>query len=137
MILLSIGAIVLVGALLYGSYTDGERQKELLEELRQLRQHNSKLRVEQVAQDSRVTNLTEILTKQDQKTEATFKAMKSGFDIMEVRQRTLEKKIIASERTVNLVFNGKVPVEHSNEPIIKVKHQPKGRGKSALIPETV
>lgn len=135
MILLGIAAIALVAVLLYGTYSEGKRHDEMLEELKQLRQHNATLRREQVAHESRISSLGESLTKVDGKTEATFKAMKSNLDIMEVRQRTLEKKIVSSERTVNLVFNGKVPVEHSNEPIITMKKPKRGAGRGALIPE--
>lgn len=134
MILLGIAALALVAALLYGSYVEGKRHDEMIEELKQLRQHNATLKREQVAHDSRIVSLGEQLTKVDGKTEATFKAMKSNLDIMEVRQRSLEKKIISSERTVNLVFNGKVPVEMSNEPIITQKRK-RGAGRGALIPE--
>lgn len=132
MIFLAIAALTLVAALVYGSFVEGKRHDALVEELKQLRQHNATLRKEQIAHESRIATLGENLVAQDQKAQATFKAMKQNLDIMEVRQRTLEKKIISSERTVNLVFTGKVPVEHSNEPVIKVK---KPRGKAALFPE--
>lgn len=134
MILLGIAALALVAALVYGSVVEGKRHDEMLEELKQLRQHNATLRREQVAHDSRIASLGENLTKVDGKTEATFKAMKSNLDIMEVRQRSLEKKIVASERTVNLVFRGNVPLENIPHTINKEKRK-RGAGRGALIPE--
>lgn len=53
------------------------------------------------------------------------------FSVLEVRQRTLEKSIIRNERTVNLVFNKPIPVEHV--PHIVNKEKKVGRGKSALL----
>lgn len=135
MILLGIAALALVAVLLYGGYAEGKRHDEMLEELKQLRQHNATLRREQVSHDSRLTNLGENITRVDGKTEATFKSMKQNLDIMEVRQRTLEKKIVSSERTVNLVFRGNVPLENIPHTINKERKPKRGAGRSALIPE--
>lgn len=135
MLLLGIAALALVAALLYGSFAEGKRHDELVEELKQLRQHNATLRKEQYEQSSKLVSLGEELIRKEQKTEATFKSMKDGFDIMEVRQRSLEKKIISSERTVNLVFRGNIPLEHVPHTITKEKKPKRGAGRSALIPE--
>lgn len=56
--------------------------------------------------------------------------LKKEFEILQVRQHTLEKRIITNERTVNLVFRGPVPVE-----VTPTSKQKRGRGRSALIPE--
>lgn len=136
MIILGIAACALVAALLYGSYVEGKRHDELIEELKQLRQHNATLKREQLTLDSKIKTHGEDLQRQDSKTESTFKAMKQNLDIMEVRQRTLEKKIVSSERTINLVFRGNVPIEQMPHIVNKEKRK-RGAGRGALIPETV
>lgn len=50
------------------------------------------------------------------------KNLKTEIEILTVRQRSLDKKIISSERTVNFYFKNPVPM------------QVVGRGKKALIP---
>lgn len=61
-----------------------------------------------------------------------FETFSKEFEVMSIRQRTLEKKIIEANRTVNLIFGKPIPVqmEHIPHTIIKEK---KGRGRSALI----
>lgn len=48
------------------------------------------------------------------------------FGVLEVRQRTMEKKILVSNRTVNVMFNGSIPTHTTGG---------RGYGKSALIPD--
>lgn len=52
----------------------------------------------------------------------TIKNLKVEMEILTVRQRSLDKKIISSERTVNFNFKSPIPM------------QMLGRGKKALIP---
>lgn len=57
----------------------------------------------------------------EKKTEETFVAAKKEIELLIIRQRTLEKKILTGERTFNVTINKSKPST--------------GRGRSALIPE--
>lgn len=56
--------------------------------------------------------------------------LKKDFEVIDVRQRTMEKKIISSERTVNLVFGKPIPVQMET---VTNKPPNSGAGQSALI----
>lgn len=57
------------------------------------------------------------------------------YDTIHIRQRTLEKRIIGTERTVTVVFKGTVPIEDRTPPII-VEKKKRGAGRGALIRES-
>lgn len=78
---------------------------------------------------------------QETKVEETFLVVRKEFEkftkefgVIEVRQRTMEKKIISNERTVNIRFNGPVPVEHVPHVVTKERKK-RGLGRGAVIPE--
>lgn len=58
--------------------------------------------------------------------------IKKEFEVMVVRQHTMEKNIRGATRTVNLVFGKPIPVQMENIPH-QVIREKKGRGKAALI----
>lgn len=58
--------------------------------------------------------------------------LKKEFDVMQVRQHTMEKNIRGATRTVNLIFGKPIPVQMENIPHTVIK-QKKGRGAAALI----
>ena len=106
---------------------DSGRSKKLEVQMTQLR---SMLTTNILKTEKSVEGLTLDRDRRDKKTEDTFQAVRKELEIMITRQRSLEKKILSGDRTVNLVINGTLPVTDT-----KQNQKPVGRGKSALIPE--
>lgn len=137
MIILGIGLLALVGVLLYASYTENAKAKATEADIKALRTTNTKLLQE-------LHNLTNLINDNTEKwrgiaqwceREEKFKKnLVNEVEILQVRQRSMEKKIISSERTVNLVFGKPIPMQIENIPHTIIK-QKRGRGRSALIPE--
>ena len=87
-----------------------------------------KKRLDELFRDQ--SSILEVITKMRVNSDTVGKE----FEVMSIRQRTLEKKIIEANRTVNLVFGKPIPMQLENIPhqILKEK---RGAGKGALIPE--
>ncbi len=134
---LALAAVLLVCALVYSAIQESKRLDTIEAEQKQL-----KALLERVPnQIKNAIALAETKPHQHGNYEEfnarvgqELKRLTGEFEVMTVRQRSLEKKMIGAERTVNLVFRGNVPVENVPHTVIKEK-KTRGAGRGALIPE--
>jgi hypothetical protein len=126
--ILVVGVVSVLGVLMYAAHGDKARAEKIDKEVSRLQEEFLKMKTEFARKIFDLGNKVEINSID------TFKHLNLNnsklverVEILEVRQRSLEKKIISSERTVKLVFGAPIPVQHEAV---------KGRGKAALIRET-
>ena len=140
---LGLGVLAIVAVLLYASHGDNKWRERVDREMKEIQSLVRKLHnptALESAYQTKIDGVYSVMEKyQDgqRRLGAALDELLKRNEVLEIRQRTLEKKIIEANRTVNLVFGKPIPVQMESIPhIINKQKRTTGKGRGALIPET-
>lgn len=134
MLILGIGILAVLAVLLYASYTENKRSEKMSAEIAEIRIARTKdIRTVDSILD-RVIASEQMIHSLRNRPDITTKII-NDLEVLTVRQRSLEKKIIGAGRTVNLIFDRPIPMQIENIPHRKKPPVANGKGKKALIPD--
>lgn len=137
MTFLFLGIVVFLAALIYASDRETKHRMKLENSIDALFEQTRLGTTMFKNHDDRINSTRGLVVDNLATIGKNWATLTKEFEIMQVRQRTLEKKIIEANRTVNLVFGKPIPMQLERVPHVPIRKQTikRGAGRGALIPE--